>query len=251
VRTPKQRFRGVLAYDGTRFAGYQRQAAGTLTIQGVVEEVVTRILGVPTTIMASGRTDTGVHARGQVIAFDGEWRHPTESLWRAINAYLPPDVILNSLAVTKDDFHPRYDAVSRRYIYQCYTAPLRDPLRDHYHWYAGKSINLEAMQTAANCLIGTHDFASFGWPTHGDSTIRTLTRAEAQPLEDGHFRLIFEANAYLMRMIRNMVGTLAEVGRGKLTPQDLADILAATDRRWATTAPPHGLILDHVSYEEE
>lgn len=246
------RFRGVLAYNGARYMGFQKQRPGTLTIQGVVEQAIAHITQEPITIIGSGRTDTGVHARGQVIAFDSAWRHGVGDLQRGINAHLPLDVVLMALETTTDDFHPRYDATRRRYIYQCYTAPHHDPLRDPIRWYVGQRIDLEAIAVAIPPLIGTHDFAAFGWPTQGDVTFRTLTRAEIRrEAEQGEFCFTFEANAFLKRMIRNLVGTLIQVGRRRLPPEAVKDILNSAERNRAVTAPPHGLILDHVSYEKE
>jgi len=245
-----QRFRGTLAYAGRRYAGFQRQAAGIPTIQGAVEEAISAITQQPTTVIGCGRTDAGVHASGQVIAFDCRWKHSTAALWRAINSKLPSDMVLKELSEAAPGFHPRYDAISRRYIYQFYTAPVREPTWDFTSWYVGYlPLDIDSMQAAAHTMLGTHDFATFGQPTIGDVTLRTLHEARFSQHEDGYYRLHLEANAFLKHMVRSIMGTLAEVGRGKMTVDAFAAALQAADRsRAGQTAPPHGLNLVLVRY---
>lgn len=252
MKTSKRRFCGTLAYDGTRYAGFQRQPSGILTIQAELERAIAAVTGAFSRVLAAGRTDAGVHAKGQVIAFDCEWDHPIEALWRAINAQLPPDIALKSLSETSPTFHPRYDAVSREYDYQFYSAPVRDPLWDRMSWHVSYSLDLSLMQVAADMLIGVHDFGTFGLPPKGTVTIRRMYKAQGQTLEGGLSRFTFEADAFLQHMVRRIMGTLVEVGRGKMTLQDFAAAFAAADRRRAgPTAPPHGLILTVVRYRGE
>jgi len=245
-----QRFRGRLAYAGTRYAGFQRQAAGIPTIQGAVEQAINTVTQQTVTVGGAGRTDAGVHASGQVIAFDCRWKHPTEALWRAINANLPQDIVLKDLSEAAPGFNPRYDAISRRYIYQFYTAPVREPIWEYTSWHVGKQpLDLDAMQTAAHLMLGTHDFATFGQPTVGDVTVRTVMEAQLTLHEDGYYRFHIEANAFLQHMVRSIMGTLAEVGRGKITLDEFAAALQAADRsRAGQTAPPHGLNFVLVKY---
>ncbi len=250
-RRVSKRYRGILAYDGTRYAGFQRQAGRTLTIQATLEDAIGAVVPGGARVLAAGRTDAGVHARGQVIAFDADWPHPADALWRAINAHLPPDIALQGLDVAPQGFHPRYDARRRRYVYRLYSAPVRAPLRDHLRWYVGPgALDVTAMQAACDALLGTQDFATFGQPTAGDVTLRHVYRAELQTEPEG-LAFTVEANAFLKRMIRSLVGSLVEVGRGRWHVEDFIDALHAADRQRAgPTAPPQGLILEAVDYSK-
>jgi len=245
-----KRFWGVLAYVGTRYAGFQRQTKQTPTIQSTVEDAIAQVTQQPVSLSAAGRTDAGVHARGQVIAFDCVWYHNSDALWRAINACLPQDIALHSLNEAPAGFHPRYDAKSRRYVYQFYTAPVREPLWDMASWHAWRQpLDLATMSAAAEMLLGTHDFATFGQPTQGTVTIRNLYQARIQRGENGLHQFVIEANAFLQRMVRSIMGTLVEVGRGRRDLAAFREAFLAADRRQAgETAPPHGLILDYVDY---
>jgi tRNA pseudouridine38-40 synthase len=241
-----------LAYDGTRFSGFQRQASGVLTVQGELERALASVTQQEIGILAAGRTDAGVHARGQVVAFDAAWKHSTEDLWRAVNANLSPDIVLKKLDDVDGGFHPRFDALSRTYHYQFYTAPIRDPLGDHTSWYVGPALALDAIQAAADMLVGTHDFATFGQPTQGDVTVRRMHQARYCIKEDGMYYFIFEANAFLKHMVRSLMGTLVEVGRSRMSLAGFQAALASADRSQAgPTAPPHGLILVDVAYCED
>lgn len=241
------RVRAVVAYDGTNYSGFQRQANAP-TIQEELERALAKITQESTSIDAAGRTDAGVHARGQVIAFETMWRHGVRDLWRALNAVLPADVAVQTLEEAEPSFHPRYDASSRWYRYTVCVAKSRCPLERLYSLHAPGVRDVASMGRAAQLLVGEHDFASFGQPPSGKSTVRTVLRAE------WHERapwLLFdiEANAYLYRMVRSIVGTLLMVGRGLLAVDAFARVLASRDRGQAgPTAPAHGLCLMAVSY---
>lgn len=244
-----QRYRAILAYNGARYHGFQLQVADRPTIQGMVEKALFNIIHQEVRVIGGGRTDTGVHARGQVIAFDCEWQHSPQALWKALNANLPPDIVVQQLEIATDGFHPRFDAMSRCYHYQFYTAPVRDPLWDLTSWHVGTSLDPEAIQTAASVLLGKHDFATFGQAPYGDNTIRHMYRAQLHRQSEQHYHLVFEATAFLTHMVRSMVGTLMEVGRGKRSlAQFVADFEAAQRHRAASNAPPHGLILISIKY---
>jgi tRNA pseudouridine38-40 synthase len=246
-----RRYRGILAYDGTRYQGFQRQAAGKLTIQGELERAIQTITAQQVTALGAGRTDTGVHAIGQVVAFDCAWRHSVDDLLQAINAKLPPDIALKSLHEASADFHPRFSATSRRYEYHFYAGAVREPIWDRFRWHVGPFIDQGAMQAAADLLPGTHDFATFGQPTAGTVTIRRLVEASVRAEDDGAYRLCIEANAFLKRMVRSITGSLVQVGRGHWTVEQFAEAFRAASRnRAAATAPPHGLVLVQVRYEE-
>lgn len=250
------RYRAVVAYDGTDYFGFQRQAGDTPTIQGTIEAALRRVTGQDTTVIGAGRTDTGVHASGQVIAFDAAWRHGTSDLWRAINATLPASIALRSLDEAEAAFHPRFDARSRAYAYTLMFAPVRQPLWQRTTWQitTGRPPDLDAMQRAAAGLAGTHDFATFGQPPQGESTVREVLRSEcrllAQPETDGvTLRYEIEANAFLYRMVRRIVGGLARVGRGELAAEDFLTAFRAADGAWPNqSAPAHGLCLIRVTY---
>ncbi len=217
-----------------------------------MEKTIAQVTQQPVVVWGAGRTDAGVHASGQVVAFECVWKHPTDNLWRAINVNLPKDIALLRLEVAAPGFHPRYDAISRRYIYQFYTAPVRHPLLERTSWQISYQLDLMAMQSAANLLIGTHDFATFGQPTQGEVTIRDMYEARFRTVETDLYQFIIEGNAFLKHMVRGIMGTLVEVGRGKMRVSEFAEAMAAADRRRAgTNAPPHGLTLVQVNYSEK
>ncbi len=242
------RVKAVVAYDGTDYGGFQRQRNAP-TIQAELESALSEITGWPTRIVAAGRTDAGVHATGQVIAFDTPWRHGVEALQRALNAKLPSAIAVRTMTEAKSDFHPRYDARRRAYRYTLYRDPVRHPLRERYALRVSHPLDVAAMRRAAQQLIGKHDFWAFGSPPQGERSVRHLFRAEWE--EAGvwlHFEI--EANAFLYRMVRMIVGTLLRVGEGKLPPEAIADILQQRDRRRAgPAAPAKGLTLVAVLYD--
>jgi tRNA pseudouridine38-40 synthase len=249
------RYRAVVAYDGTDYFGFQRQASAP-TIQGTIEAALLQVTRQPATILGAGRTDAGVHATGQVIAFDVEWKHPPRDLERALNATLPNAIAVRTLEVADRAFHPRFDARSRLYEYTLYAAPVRQPLRERFGWhlYTREALDIEAMQRAASSLMGVHDFATFGRPPQGESTTREVLRSElslmAQPdPETQVVRYVIEANAFLYRMVRRIVGALAQVGGGKLSPEAFEAALQAADETCLNhMASASGLCLAKVSY---
>ena len=247
---PERRFCALVEYDGADFFGYQVQARER-TVQGEIEKTVKKITGLDIRIDGAGRTDAGVHATGQVIAFNAAWKHSLADLHRAINATLPPDIVVSRLRVVSQDFHPRFDAISRTYRYTIVRQPWPSVLDRRYAYHVKNRLDVAAMERASRLLLGAHDFASFGKPPQGDNTVREVTQASWS--ESGN-RLMFEitANAFLYRMVRNIVGTLLEVGSGRLAATDISEILDACDlRRSASPAPAHGLCLVKVSYPED
>jgi tRNA pseudouridine38-40 synthase len=242
------RVRAVVAYDGTDYQGSQRQANGP-TVQQALEEAVAQVTQEERSVVFSGRTDSGVHATGQVVAFDTEWRHPLTTLQRALNAVLPPDIAVRTLDEAEADFHPRYDARSRHYRYTIYNHPIRSPLHRRTSLHVPQSLDVEAMQQAARHLVGEHDFATFGQPPRGNNTVRRVMRAEwggASPW----WTFDVEATAFLYRMVRSLVGTLLLVGKGRMTVEAFAQAMEARERGEAgPTAPPQGLCLIEVKYD--
>ncbi len=198
--------------------------------------------------MAAGRTDSGVHASGQVIAWTMDWTHSELALMRALNSHLPPDIAIQAIQTVDADFHPRYDAISRTYLYRIYIAPSRDPIRNRFAWHWQQMLDLEAMRSALAMLIGVHDFATFGQATQGDSTTRHMFAADIVQVDD-EVHITLTASGFLQRMVRSIVGTLVDVGRGKMSLQAFEAAFRATDRsRSGPSAPPHGLILTNVMY---
>lgn len=219
------------------------------TVQQELEHAISRLASDGVTVTAAGRTDSGVHARGQIISFELAWRHDVDSLQRAVNASLPADIALLSLSESDPDFHPRYDARRRAYRYYLYNAATRNPLHRLYSWYVRRPLNVAHMNEAARHLVGVHDFATFGQPPQGEVTVREIFRAEWQR-QDEMLVFCIEGNAFLYRMVRSIVGSLAAVGRGAWTVDGFVSAFEACDRsRSAATAPPQGLCLHSVSYD--
>lgn len=245
------RFRATLAYDGSAYYGFQRQKNARPTIQEQVELALQHISNSEqrAIIHGAGRTDTGVHATGQVIAFDLEWKHTCEQLRSAINANLPDDIAVTQVAVTTVEFHPRFDAKSRRYIYRCYCAEVRDPMRRLQALHLKKMPDVGKMQEAANLLVGTQDYRTFGSPPSGNNAVRTIFEADWQSVNDElHFSIM--GNAFLYRMVRRIVGTLLLVGNETITIKEFRDIVASRDSARAGSAvAPHGLTLVAVNYD--
>lgn len=245
------RIRLILAYTGTHYHGWQLQAHGP-TVQGTVEAALERLVGVPTRVHGAGRTDAGVHAVGQVAHFDvaHEKRHiPWQ---RALNAVLPGDICVREASEVDADFHARFSATAKEYSYTLWTEPAFVlPQRRPFTWATGP-LDLAAMDAAARHLVGTHDFASFqnaGTPVRDTCrTLTTITRAPGPtPWE---WTLRFEANGFLKQMVRNLVGLLVAVGRGRIAAEAVPAVLTARDRTAAPgTAPAQGLCLEWVRYD--
>jgi tRNA pseudouridine38-40 synthase len=242
------RVKAVIAYDGTGYHGFQRQAIEREpTIQGTLERALIAI-GQAGAVTGAGRTDAGVHASGQVVAWDVQWRHGLVDLQRALNAVLPDSIVVPELEQAADEFHPRYDAVSREYRYRLYQGRVRDPLRQRFALHVPCALDVTAMQAASQVLIGEHDFAAFGQPTSGESTTRSLYRADVIAVED-QITIELQANGFLYRMVRRIVGTLIAVGRGERSAAEFADILHAADpSRAGPVVGPQGLCLTKVNY---
>jgi tRNA pseudouridine38-40 synthase len=249
------RYRALLAYDGSRYLGSQRLPTGS--IQGEVESALATICGQSVNIMIAGRTDTGVHATGQVIAFDIDWRHQAIDLLRAINALLPTDIAVQRIERAEPDFHPRFQATSRAYRYLVYESEVRHPALVKTAWWVRSPLEAVAMNEAAALLIGPHDFASFGTPpeTGSRSTRREVFRSawgDVKPLYEGRLLAFeIEANAFLYHMVRAIVGTLVEIGSGRMTVSNFLKAFQAKERaKIRHLAPAHGLTLVEVNYNE-
>jgi tRNA pseudouridine38-40 synthase len=242
------RYKVILAYDGTEYQGFQKQA-GVSTVQGVVEDALLKLEWDGAVFLAAGRTDAGVHASGQVIAFDIDWRHSPMELLRALNAYLPTNVAARDIRIANPGFHPRYDAVSRCYRYHIFCDALRSPLKERYAWRVWPRADLVRLHDAASMLTGSHDFSAFGSPPQpGGKTMRTVSRAEW--FEEGSL-LVFEivSQAFLYHMVRRLVSFQVEIGQGRREVDQLEGYLAAPSGEMVQgLAPAHGLVLVEVRY---
>jgi len=246
----------ILEYDGAPFSGFQWQP-GKPTVQEALERALSKFFDRKMKIVAaSGRTDAGVHAEGQVVNFRASGDHELWQIQKGLNAYLPPSVAVKSIAEVPDAFHARYSAKSKAYQYCVWNSPCRSPLRAGRAAHIAYSLDLPRMRKAAKELIGKHDFRSFtseravlkGRSGKSVSFVRTLKTLRIK--KEGCFlTFFFEADGFLYHMVRNIVGTLLEVGRGKREPDAMAKILKAKDRRFSgMTAPAEGLILVKVRY---
>jgi tRNA pseudouridine38-40 synthase len=241
-------FKLILEYDGTNYHGWQIQP-NLPTIQGILESTISRVAQHDVNVTGAGRTDAGVHALGQVANFSTSARLSTEEWLRALNGLLPPDIAVLSVEAVPDTFHARFDAKSKLYRYLLLTRVHRSALSRSKVLHHPHPLDLDAMEAAARALIGTHDCSSFqGSPTDTENPVCTITKLTVDRFGD---EVIFEveANRFLKQMVRNIVGTLLEVGRGKLKAGEVAEILAVKDRTKAgPTAPAHGLYLVKVDY---
>jgi tRNA pseudouridine38-40 synthase len=243
-------------YDGTDFFGFQLQAHER-TVQGEIERTIRMVTGQAVRVVGSGRTDRGVHARGQVIAFTVNWKHDLLALQSALNALLAPDVAVLAMGPASEEFHPRFSARSRTYRYTVVNESWRLPLERRHAWHVAQPLDQDRMAAASQCLVGKKDFRTFGRPLRGDNTVRTVFRAEWECQAGARWghegrQLAFEieADAFLYRMVRSIVGTLVRVGMGKLTGTDFEGLLRARDRsQIRLVAPAQGLCLMRVDYD--
>jgi tRNA pseudouridine38-40 synthase len=245
-----QRYKCIISYDGTGFSGYQVQP-NKRTVQSEFEAVLAKMhKGTVVKVSASGRTDAGVHAKGQVIHFDSPLDIPMEKWAMALNSLLPDDLSVLSVEKAKDTFHARYDAIGKEYRYYLQMSSVRDPFQRNYAYQYPYKLDLETIKEASKYLIGTHDFTSFcSAKTEIEDRIRTINAIEIT-LEGDKLCFRFVGNGFLYNMVRILVGTLLEVGTGDRLPSDIPDIIDKRDRRFAgKTAPGHGLYLWKVFYK--
>lgn len=245
--------RVVLEYDGTGFAGWQIQP-DMRTVQKEVEEALERLTGSGCRVHAAGRTDAGVHALGQVVSFTTESRLEVDRFVPGLNRFLPADIVAKKADEAPPGFHARYSAVSKTYEYRCVVCRGRRPLAGRTAWEVWPPPDVAAMSLAARELLGTHDFAAFAASGRMPGpTVRTMRRALVEEIETGGdpgLSLTFTADGFLYKMVRNIVGTLIEVGQGKRTVEAVRDALLLGRRELSgPTAPAKGLTLIGVDYE--
>lgn len=245
-------FKLIIEYDGTDFEGWQVQAGGR-TVQGEIEKALTRMLQRPIRITGSGRTDAGVHAFGQVANFRCETHLTPEIFFSGLNSLLPDDIVIRTCEAVPENFHARFDARHKTYHYNIRNCRIPPAIGRQYAWFIRKPLDLDAMRQAVLHIIGTHDFKSFentGSPRA--HTIRTVFDAALETTDAAREEILFRitANGFLRYMVRNIVGTLVDVGRSRLTPEAFAAIRDGKNRGAAgATAPPNGLFLVRVVYD--
>ncbi|MBS4201581.1 tRNA pseudouridine(38-40) synthase TruA [Bacillus sp. FJAT-49732] len=244
-----QRYKGIVAYDGSGFSGYQIQPNGR-TVQEEIEKALGKMhKGKPVSIVASGRTDAGVHAKRQVIHFDSALQLPSERWVKAVNGLLPGDISVMQVDAVSSDFHARFDASGKTYKYVVYTGSIRDPFKRHYAAHYPYKIDIAKVKKASEFLTGTHDFTSFcSAKTEMEKKVRTVTNISIEQNTD-EIVFTFTGNGFLYNMVRIMVGTMLDVGTGKIELQTIPSILTGRDRTLAgKTAPAEGLYLWEVYY---
>lgn len=257
-QTPLRNIKLLLAYDGTGFHGWQRQALQP-TIQKVLEAAIALLTQERVSIIGSGRTDAGVHALGQVANFRTHSGIPVEGLLRGLNSILPHEIAVLSATVVPADFHARYHALGKTYGYRLLVSPVRSPLFRHRAWVLNHPLDLDAMREAVGSLVGRHDFRAFQASGGSVKTsvrtvfscgIEALHLDRPSPPDAKHYIFSIAADGFLRYMVRNIAGTLVQIGLDKRSPADMAQILKAADRSAAgPTAPPHGLYLERVHYD--
>ncbi|MEX1124598.1 MAG: tRNA pseudouridine(38-40) synthase TruA [Acidimicrobiia bacterium] len=240
-------YRLDLAYDGTGFRGYARQE-GQRTIQGELESALGTVLGTTPATAVAGRTDAGVHARGQVVSFGIEDDIDGPQLARSLNGILGPEFSVSGVMRVEDDFSARFSATYRRYRYLMSLAPAGDPLTRHQVWQVGRALDVDAMQAVAAAVIGEHDFGAFCRSMHGKSNVRRVDEALWDPGEE-LLTFWIQANAFCHQMVRSLVGLAYDVGRGFTPVDSITEIIESGERgRVVTVAPAHGLTLWEVGY---
>lgn len=239
----------TVAYDGTNYHGFQKQT-NALTVQQVLEEKLSLLCGEKIVTAGSGRTDTGVHARGQVVSLTTSGSIPLENLLKACAGILPKDIVLWQAEEADEGFHARYSACWKRYCYRIVQNKHADPFLRNYVWQMREYLRLEAMQEAAQLLLGTHDFSFFrSAGSVQSSPVKTIYRAEWLPKEQGELEFCIEGNGFLYHMVRNIVWHLVEVGKGTKSIAEFKSEFAAGKRHFKVApAPPQGLYLDYVGY---
>ena len=249
----KKNYKLMISYDGTRFQGWEHQPTTDLTIQGKIETVLSRMVDMPegkvVDVIAAGRTDAGVHAKGMVASVQLDTEMTPEQIQSYANQYLPEDICIDEVRIAADRFHARYNATGKTYCYTCYYGPAKPVFDRKYVNVLEEMPDVEKMKKAAEYLVGTHDYKSYcSNPRMKKSTVRCVDSIRIS--QNGpYIHLYFHGNGFLQNMIRIMTGTLLEVGAGRMKPERVGEILEAGDRKLAgPTAKPCGLCLEQVDY---
>lgn len=239
----------VLEYDGSRYLGWQRLKDSDRTIQGKIESVISKMVGEDIEITGSGRTDSGVHAYYQVANFKIDSTLNTKEIQEYINHYLPNDIVIRDIEEVDDRFHSRYNVKSKTYQYKIWIGNYQSPFMRKYSWYVADDLNIEIMKKASEFFMGTHDFIGFSsLKRYKKSTTRTISRIDFNQ-EDDILSIEIQGDGFLHNMVRIIVGTLVQIGSGRLDKDVIMDVLENKIRADAgITAPPHGLFLKNVEY---
>lgn len=239
----------TIQYDGTRYKGWQVLTSSDMTIQGKLQNILSRLAGEQIDVIGSGRTDAGVHAKGQVANFHIKNNISTVQIMEAFNKYLPDDISVTDIEEVPDRFHARYNAASKTYTYYINTAPKADVFNQRFQYHYGKELNVQVMKAAASNIIGTHDFTSFCGNSHfKKSAVRTVSDITITA-NDNLIAISYSGDGFLQNMVRIMTGTLIEVGNGSRDANSIAELIELKDRSAAGyTAPPQGLFLEMVMY---
>ncbi len=251
-RSPYAAYKSIVAYDGTDFHGSQRQKKDVRTVQGVLEGALSQLGWEDASILVAGRTDAGVHARGQVISFRLRWNHSPDTLCAALNSYLPRDVAVREAMRVSDDFHPRFSALMRCYSYTVFVGRFREPLQERYAWRLAHVPDLQVLNSVSALMLGEHDFGAFGTsPTNGGTTVRTVFSSTWHQLGE-MLQFEIEANAFLYRMVRRIVAATLEVALGREQESSIRQLIDEPSTRWETRlAPAKGLVLERVEYPSD
>ena len=244
-----KRVKLTIAYDGTEYCGWQIQPNG-ITVEEVLNKALKKMTGEDICVIGASRTDSGVHAMGNVAVFDTETSIPADRIAMALNQRLPEDIVIVKSEEVAPDFHPRYCDCEKTYEYHILKTKIPVPTKRHYHYFVSYDLDVDAMRRAAAFLVGEHDFESFcNIRTDVESTVRTITKLDI--LEQGEEIVVqITGNGFLYNMVRIIVGTLVRVGRGFYPPEKVKEILEAKDRTAAgVTAPPQGLFLKEIRYK--
>ena len=246
----EKNYKMILAYDGSRYYGWEHQPNTDLTIQGKIESVLSRMTGEEVEVTGAGRTDAGVHAKGMTANVRLDTEMSEKEIWEYLNHYLPEDICVRDFRICSDRFHARYNAVGKTYCYTCYVGDLKPVFNRKYVYEPEKKPDLARMRKAAEYLMGTHDFASFcGNPKMKKSTVREVDRIEISQ-KGNYLNLTYHGTGFLQYMVRILTGTLLEVGFGEREPESIPDLIEAKDRSKAGfTAPAKGLCLMEVDYK--
>lgn len=236
-------------YDGTRYKGWQVQKSTKDTIQGKLQSILESMCGHEVMVIGSGRTDAGVHAKGQVANFHMEDEYSMEYIFEYINKYLPQDIAVTHIQKVNERFHSRYNAISKTYMYRIHTGNVSNVFERKYVYDYDMELDVDKMKKAAKYLIGTHNFKAFcGNKKMKKSTVRTIYSIEIVKLP-GEIQIKYKGDGFLQNMIRIMTGTLIEIGDGRRNPEEIIEILESKERSQAGyTVPPQGLILEQVEY---
>ena len=240
----------ILQYEGTNYHGWQRQK-NEVTIQELIEDKLQIMTGKPVTVHSSGRTDAGVHALHQVCNFITETGIPPEAIKNGLNSLLPNDIFVKKSEYAAPEFHSRYSAKSKSYEYRILNTKDVDIFLSRYVWHIKDDLDFQEMRKCLSCIGGRHDFTAFrSSGTSNVNPVREIFRAELSDLhEDGTVRFVFEAEGFLKHMVRNIMGTIVDAGKGKITSREFQEILESKDRKRAGfKAPPEGLFLTMVWY---